>query len=124
MHERGNGEVAHQPGPEFPARQDAELHPGGAMMNGKECRATRREIDESELNRTLSRQAHAHIAGCASCREFRAQRTGLREIVGSLEPVTAPKDFDLLLRARLATERQNRSRLPFIFRLAIGTPAI
>ncbi len=94
------------------------------MMNGKECRATRREIDEAELNRTLSRQAHAHVAGCASCREFRAERTSLRELVGSLEPVAAPGDFDLRLRARLASERQNRSRRPFIFRLAIGTPAI
>ncbi len=92
-------------------------------MNGKECRATRREIDEGELNRTLSRQAHAHVAGCASCREFRAERTSLRELVGSLEPVAAPGDFDLRLRARLASERQNRSRRPFIFRLAIGTPA-
>src|SRR6266436_5141769 len=124
MHERGNGEVAHQPGPEFPARQDAELHPGGAMMNGKECRATRREIDEAELNRTLSRQAHAHVAGCASCRQFRAERTSVRELVGSLEPVAAPGDFDLRLRARLASERQSRARRPFIFRLVIGTPAI
>src|SRR5258707_609911 len=94
------------------------------MMNGKECRATRREIDEAELNWTLSGQAHAHVAECASCGEFRAERTSLRELVGSLEPVAAPGDFDLRLRARLASERHNRARRPFIFRLAIGTPAI
>src|SRR5437588_2881836 len=124
MHERGNGEVAYQPGPEFPARQNAELNPGGAMMNGKECRATRREIDESELNQKLSDQARSHVALCASCRGWRADRTSLRELVGSLEPVAAPGDFDMRLRARLASERQGRTRQPFIFRLVIGAPAI
>ena len=94
------------------------------MMNGKECRATRREIDESELNQKLSDQAQSHVAGCASCRGFRAERTSLRELVGSLEPVAAPGDFDMRLRARLASERQGRARQPFIFRLAIGAPAI
>src|SRR6267143_741302 len=124
MHERGDGEVAYQPGPEFPARQNAELHPGGAMMNGKECRATRQEIDESELNQSLSDQARSHVALCESCGDFRAERTSLRELVGSLEPVAAPGDFDLRLRARLAGERQGHTRQPFIFRLAIGAPAI
>ena len=94
------------------------------MMNGKECRATRREIDESELNQRLSDQARSHVALCASCRDFRAERTRLRELVGSLEPVAAPGDFEIRLRARMASERQGRARQPFIFRLVIGAPAI
>jgi hypothetical protein len=94
------------------------------MMNGKECRSPRREIDESELNQTLSQEARSHVASCASCRDFLAERNSLRELVGSLEPVAAPGDFDLRLRARLASERQDRARRPFIFRLVIGTPAI
>ena len=94
------------------------------MMNGKECRATRREIDESELNQELSDQARSHVALCASCRDFRAERTSLREVVGSLEPVAAPGDFDLRLRARLASERPGWPRQPFKFRLVISTPAI
>ncbi|MDX6306213.1 MAG: hypothetical protein QOI77_3182 [Blastocatellia bacterium] len=94
------------------------------MMNGKECHATRREIDEAELNQQLSNQARAHVALCAACRDFRAERTSLRELVGSLEPVTAPGDFDLRLRARLARERQGNFRQPWIFGLVIGTPAI
>jgi hypothetical protein len=93
-------------------------------MNGKECRATRREIDESELNQRLSAQAVAHVDHCASCRDFRAERIGLRELVGSLEPVAAPGDFELRLRARLARERQGPTRQPFIFRLIMGAPAI
>ena len=94
------------------------------MMNGKECRATRREIDESELNQQLSNQARAHVELCVGCRDFRAERTSLRELVGSLEPVAAPGDFDLRLRARLAREREGHSRQPWIFSLVIGTPAI
>jgi hypothetical protein len=94
------------------------------MMNGKECRATRREIDESELNQRLSDQARSHVALCPSCRGFHAERTSLRELVGSLEPVAAPGDFDMRLRARMASERQSRTRQPFIFRLVISTPAI
>ena len=94
------------------------------MINGKECRATRREIDESELNQKLSDQARSHVALCASCRGFRAERTSLRELVGSLEPVVAPGDFEMRLRARIAGEGQGRARQPFIFRLAIGAPAI
>src|SRR6266545_7855416 len=123
MHERGNGEVAYQPGPEFPARQNAKLHPGGAIMNGKECRATRREIDESELNQRLSNQALSHLGVCSACTEFRAERASLRELVGSLEPVAAPGDFDMRLRARIANE-QGRARQPFIFRFVTSTPAI
>lgn len=123
MHERGNGEVAYQPGPEFSARQNAKLHTGGAIMNGKECRATRREIDESELNQTLSNQALSHVAVCSACRDFRAERASLRELVGSLEPVAAPGDFDMRLRARIANE-QGRTRQPFIFRFVTSTPAI
>jgi hypothetical protein len=94
------------------------------MMNGKECRATRREIDESELNQRLSDQAHSHVASCHSCRGFHAERRNLRELVGSLEPVAAPGDFDLRLRARLASEQQSRARQPLIFRLVTSTPAI
>lgn len=92
-------------------------------MNGKECRATRREIDESELNQRLSDQARSHLAVCASCSDFRAERASLRELVGSLEPVTAPGDFDMRLRARIASE-QGRARQPLIFRFVTSTPAI
>jgi hypothetical protein len=94
------------------------------MMNGKDCRATRREIDESELNQKLSDQARSHIGSCTACRDFRAERSTLRELVGSLEPVAAPGDFEMRLRARLASERQARARQPYIFRFVTGTPAI
>jgi hypothetical protein len=92
-------------------------------MNAKECRATRREIDESELNQRLSNQARAHVAVCSACRDFGAERASLRELVGSLEPVNAPGDFETRLRARIASE-QGRARQPFILRFVTSTPAL
>ena len=93
-------------------------------MNGKDCRVTRREIEEAELTQRLSGEALTHLASCAPCSKFREERARLRELVGSLEPVVAPADFDLRLRARMADERQSRARQPFIFRFVMSTPAI
>src|SRR5437764_9286962 len=92
-------------------------------MNTNECRCVRREIDQSELGQRLSESSESHVIGCASCAAFRAERTRLRELVGSLQPVTAPADFDMRLRARIARE-QDQPAQPSIFRLFMSTPAI
>jgi hypothetical protein len=92
-------------------------------MSGKVCREVRREIDQSELGQSLSANAEAHLAACPGCAEFRGQRSRLRELVGALTPVTAPVDFDMRLRARLARERE-APRQPFIFRFVLSTPGI
>jgi hypothetical protein len=93
-------------------------------MNAKDCRAVRREIDTSELGQRLSEPLEMHLRVCAACAQFRTERAQLRELVGSLKPVAAPADFDMRLRARMARERDNRARQPFIFRFAMTTPAI
>ena len=91
-------------------------------MNRKQCRNTRREIDELESGQQPGEQALAHLAVCSTCRDFRDERADLRRLVASIEPVVAPADFDMRLRARIASERQT-DREPFFSRL-IGTPAI
>jgi len=63
------------------------------------------------------------MAACAACQEFQAERTSLRELVGSLEPVVAPPDFDMRLRARIAAQKYNDRRQPFFAQL-ISTPAL
>ena len=93
-------------------------------MKRRECRHVRREIDVSELNLRLSDQAQAHIASCPTCREFRDERTRLRQLVGSLEPVTAPADFDLRLRARIAAERQRPARASLFPHFLVSTPVM
>ena len=92
-------------------------------MSGKVCREMRREIDQSELRQNLSAAAEAHLAECAACAAFRDERFRLRELIGALEPVVAPADFDVRLRARIARQRDNHQQ-PFIFRLVMSTPAI
>lgn len=92
-------------------------------MSGKVCREMRREIDQSELRQDLSAEAEAHLAECAACAAFRDERFKLRELIGALEPVVAPADFDVRLRARIARQRDTHQQ-PFIFRLVMSTPAI
>ena len=92
-------------------------------MNGNVCRTVRREIDETELRQSLSANGEAHLASCNACKTFRDERLRLRELVGGLQPVTAPADFDMRLRARIARER-DVPRQPLIFRLVMSTPAI
>jgi hypothetical protein len=92
-------------------------------MNRKQCRNTRREIDELESGQQPGEQASAHLAVCSTCRDFRDERADLRRLVASLEPVVAPADFDMRLRARIAGERQTDRQQPFFVGL-IGTPAI
>jgi len=91
-------------------------------MNRKECRDTRREIDQSELHQALSDRALRHVQSCALCREFRAERARLRDLVASLEPVVAPADFDVRLRARLAAQRHS-NRQWFFSGFAVSVPA-
>jgi hypothetical protein len=92
-------------------------------MTNKECRNTRREIDELELGHRPSARATAHMVACRACQEFQAERISLRELVGSLEPVVAPPDFDMRLRARIAAEKYDKRSQPFFARL-ISTPAL
>jgi hypothetical protein len=92
-------------------------------MTNKDCRNTRREIDELELGHRPSAQAASHITGCVGCQQFQAERTSLRELVGSLDPVVAPPDFDMRLRARIAAQKYDKRQQPFFARL-ISTPAL
>jgi len=94
------------------------------MMILRECRATRRNIDETGLDEGLAPRASEHISVCASCREFHDQRIRLREMVGSLQPVDAPADFDVRLRARLVGERAGKTTWFAFPGFVFGTPAV
>ena len=69
------------------------------------CNQVRFEIDEKDLTAPLSTSAMEHLRHCGECQEFQSKERMLRQIVGSLEPVNAPPDFDFRLRARLANDR-------------------
>jgi hypothetical protein len=92
-------------------------------MRSLECRLTRQQIDELELGERPSQRATAHLSLCAGCRDFRAERNELRQLVGSLESVVAPADFEMRLRARIAREQSTSRQEPLFARL-IRTPAL
>jgi hypothetical protein len=73
-------------------------------MSCKDCRV---EIEETEQGQSLSAASGAHLAACAECRAFRDERLALRQMIASLEVVTAPADFDFRLRARLAAAKSD-----------------
>jgi len=75
------------------------------------CNEVRFEIDEMDLNASLSARAMEHLRHCTDCQEFQSKETKLRQIVGNLETVNAPADFDFRLRARLASERTGSNYL-------------
>lgn len=66
------------------------------------CQTCHHEIEELELGESLSDEASAHVGACLPCGAFYNERLSLRRLVGSLEPVNAPPDFEFRLRARLA----------------------
>jgi hypothetical protein len=92
-------------------------------MNSNTCRHARREIDELEIGQSPGETTTAHLASCAACAQFRSERASLRELIGGLEPVVAPADFDMRLRARIARDRAGAEPQPFFARF-IGMPAI
>ena len=66
------------------------------------CQQCRREIETAARSETLSVPAATHLDACAGCRAFRSERQRLRSLLGELEPITAPPDFEFRLRARMA----------------------
>jgi hypothetical protein len=72
-------------------------------MNCQKCKI---EIEDRDSRREyLSDAAESHMAACASCRIFGEERLALRRLVGGLERVSAPADFEFRMRARMASER-------------------
>jgi hypothetical protein len=70
-----------------------------------DCKAYRLEIEEAASLEGLGREARAHVEACRACRDFQSDRAALRHLVGGLERVAAPEDFEFRLRARLHAAR-------------------
>jgi len=81
-------------------------------MSKSICTTIQRELDEMALNEDCSVVSLEHLTQCDACRDYYQKQTKLREMVGSLGTVSAPPDFEIRLRSRLA--RDNASRAPFI----------
>lgn len=83
------------------------------------CKTCRREIEEAAGRAEPGRAAEAHLAACGACRDFLKERAALVGLVGGLGRVAAPDDFDIRLRARMASHRDGgRGHFGFNFPLA------
>lgn len=94
------------------------------MMKWMACRPTRQQIDQAESGQQLSAQAQRHVESCASCGAFQHERTRLRELLASLDPVTAPADFDFRLRARIAAQKDRAAPRSLFSSFVLSPPAI
>jgi hypothetical protein len=65
------------------------------------CKAYRSFYEEPDADAALSAGAREHLAGCEACARLLRERAALRRLLGGLERVEAPADFDFRLRARL-----------------------
>jgi len=93
-------------------------------MKANGCKTFSRQIDELGFGEEPTAPVQEHLQSCASCRSFYDDRLKLRQMIGGLEAVTAPGDFDFRLRARLAQERE-KSALPFsLAGFGFGLPSI
>lgn len=77
-------------------------------MRSMNCETFRAEIDVSDRRSRPSAGAAAHLARCAMCDIFYRERMTLRGLVGELEMVLAPADFEFRLRARMASEKDRQ----------------
>lgn len=75
-----------------------------------DCKRCRVEIEEAGRDAPPGAGVESHLAACALCRAFRAERASLRGLVAGLARVDAPNDFEFRLRARLAAEGAGRAR--------------
>ena len=78
------------------------------------CQQCRRDIDAAARRSSLSATAEAHLSACADCRAFQAERTRLQSLLGELEPVGAPTDFEFRLRARMAAHTSTTLRFNWL----------
>lgn len=72
------------------------------------CKIYRREIEHLESIQTLNADTSAHIESCAACFEFKREHDSLQNLIGNLERVNAPANFDAKLRARLAPAKAHK----------------
>ena len=77
------------------------------------CNQSRKLIDEADNPESLPFAASSHVAVCASCESFAAERARLRSLLVSGPRVAVPVNFDAVLKSRLA-EAQSRGSFAWL----------
>lgn len=76
------------------------------------CNYIKRLIDEADKPDLLPLEVNEHIVGCGDCERFADERNGLRKLLGSESRVSAPMNFDVMLKARLASAKRRSAFSP------------
>lgn len=88
-----------------------------------ECRKSRVEMEMCLSGLDLSARARVHLASCEDCRVAHREGEALRRLLGDLDAVEAPADFEFRLRARLSHSRERLGRRRLYPRLAFNFAA-
>ncbi len=88
------------------------------------CNNFQTEIEEIDLAADLNPRLQAHLSDCKNCESFFVEQKNLRQLVGNLERVSAPNDFEIQLRKRLIQGKQNSFRLMRWQRYASALPVL
>ena len=92
------------------------------------CKQVKRFVDEADNPALLPYEAAGHLDSCPPCKQFADERAALREMLASAERVTAPVNFDAVLKARLAERVDSRTPAwlapAFLFRFGAATAAL
>jgi hypothetical protein len=92
------------------------------------CKQVKRFVDEADNPALLPYEAASHLDSCPPCKQFAHEMAALREMLASTERVSAPLNFDAVLRARLAERVSSRTPAwlapAFLFRFGAATAAL
>ena len=92
------------------------------------CKYIQKRIDEADKPDLLPFDVSEHIGVCVDCQRFAAERSALRALVAAGSRVTAPVNFDAVLKARLAEVKTRQSfwwlGSPALLRLGAATAGV
>ncbi|MDQ3685338.1 MAG: hypothetical protein M3430_07005 [Acidobacteriota bacterium] len=87
------------------------------------CKIFQTEIKDRDWCTPLSLTTREHLDCCEECRKIHDEQTSLRLLIGELEKVCAPADFEFRLRSRIAAT-ENAGRTTFRERLKFSPNAV
>jgi len=94
----------------------------------KGCNYIKKRIDEADKPDLLTFEVAEHIGRCDDCSSFAIERAGLRKLLASDVRVSAPMNFDAMLKTRLAEAKARGSsswlRMPGYLRLGAATAGV
>lgn len=84
------------------------------------CQSYKNQIDET----ALSAELHRHLESCGDCKTFKDGRECLQNLLGKLEHVNAPANFEFGVKAKLNSLPARSNNRVWTRRFVFATPAL